>query len=232
MKIKKMPEDERPIEKALSQGIKSLSNSELLGIIIKTGIKNSSSIDLARELISKLDEGIYSLGNIALEELTKVKGIGNVKAVSIMAAMELGNRVRASKGIRYKIGGAKDVVSFVMDQLQYERKEHFFTLILNTKGEIIQKDLVAIGGLSSAEIHPREVFANALRRSGASVIFIHNHPSGDPSPSREDINITRRLISAGEILGIDVLDHIIIGKECYKSFLEEGLMEPLNQTFL
>jgi DNA repair protein RadC len=218
MLIKSLPEDERPIEKTLKQGVGALSNAELLALIIHTGTRNSSSLHLAEEVLSLCSEGLSSLGSMELDDLMRISGIGSGKACTILAAVELGKRIATSRPPgRRAIASSDDVAAMFMEDLRYEKKEFFKSVMVNAKGEIISVDNVSVGELSSTVVHPREVFSQAIRKSAAGVIFVHNHPSGDPSPSDEDIKTTERLVNGGEVLGIRVLDHIIIGDGKFRS---------------
>lgn len=224
--IKEMAVHERPREKMVLNGPKYLSNSELLAILIRNGNKDMSAIELANRIIN-MDkvEGIRSLYNITIEELSSVKGIGTAKACQILAALELGKRI--AKYIpkdKIKITSPDDICINYMEELRYLKKEIFKIVLLNTKNEIICDLDISIGSLNSSIVHPREVFIEAIKRSANKVILIHNHPSGSPEPSKEDKNITQRLIEAGKILGIDVIDHIIFGDGIYFSFKEKLLI--------
>ncbi|MDY2960097.1 MAG: DNA repair protein RadC [Hornefia sp.] len=225
MLIKSMPMDERPLEKAVREGIKALSNSELIGIMLHTGTKNMSSIRLAEAVLSLREGGISELGEIQYEELLEIAGIGPSKAITVLAALEIGKRVAASSALkRHFIQSSHDVADLFMETLRHEKKEHFKSVMMNTKGEIIAVETVSVGALSNTVVHPREVFCSAVRKSAAGIIFVHNHPSGDPKPSEEDIITTERLKKGGEILGIKVLDHIIIGNGKFSSFKAMDLL--------
>ncbi|KNF09462.1 hypothetical protein CLPU_3c02410 [Gottschalkia purinilytica] len=223
--MKSLPEEERPREKLYKYGVKSLSNPELLSIIIRTGSKEYSAIELSNRLLSIDKQGISFLSDSSIEEITKVKGIGKCKAAQILAAIELGKRVLISSSIdQKKITSPLDVVNFLITDMQHLKKEYFKVIMLDTKNKIIGIDDVSVGSLNSSIVHPREVFKEAVKRSSASMILTHNHPSGDPSPSKEDINVTKRLLECGQILGISILDHIVIGKNTYFSFREENIL--------
>lgn len=218
MLIKSMPRNERPLEKAMRNGVKSLSNSELLGIMLHTGTRNISSIQLAEAILSLREGGMSELGEIQYEELIGLMGIGPSKAITVLTALELGKRVAAAPTVkRSVIQSSHDIAELFMEELRYEKKEHFKSVMMNTKGEVISVETVSIGTLSNTVVYPREVFGSAVRKSAAGVIFVHNHPSGDPKPSEEDILTTERLKKGGEILGIEVLDHIIIGNGKFSS---------------
>jgi len=165
------------------------------------------------------------LMNASLEELMKIKGVGEAKAIQLLAAIELGKRIANMKNEeRYVIRSPEDGANYVMEELRFLTQEHFVCLFLNTKNEVIHKQTIFIGSLNASIVHPRELFKEAFRRSAASMICLHNHPSGNPEPSREDIEVTRRLVECGRILGVDVLDHIIIGDKRYVSLKEKGYL--------
>ena len=216
MRIKHLPEDERPVEKSFSMGIESLSNGELLALLINSGTKGKSAMALAEEVLAKDEKGISYLRESSLEELLSINGIGKAKAARIMAAVELGKRI-ASKPTekRVKIESDEDVAHIFMEDLRYKKKEIFKAVLLDSKGGIISIETVSIGELTSTLVHPREVFNQAVKKSAAAMVFVHNHPSGDPTPSKEDFNTTDRLVACGDILGIKVVDHIVIGDGRY-----------------
>lgn len=225
MKIKEMSINERPIEKMVLYGKETLSNSELIAILLKTGTTKLSSLQLAERVINQNADGLRNLANITLEELMDIDGIGQAKAATIVAAVELGKRISASEAIqRGKISCVEDVVDIFMERLRYLQKEMFEVLLLDTKGNIISSENISVGDLCSSVVHPRETFKSAIKRSAAAIIFVHNHPSGDLTPSNEDIAITKRLIEAGNILGISVLDHIIIGDGVFVSMKASDLI--------
>ena len=223
--IKDLPLSERPREKLEKYGVKSLSNAELIAVIIRTGHGEDTALDLANKLLSIDKSGISYLSHAEIAELTQVKGIGLCKAAQIQAAIELGKRIAASMGDeKIKVESPQVVVDLLMEDMRYLKKEHFKTLILDTKNQIISIENISIGNLNASIVHPREVFNIAIRKSANAVILVHNHPSGDPTPSTEDINITHRLIDAGNIIGIKVLDHIIIGDNKYISFKQRNII--------
>lgn len=225
MQIKGLPTQERPREKLLHQGKESLSNGELLAILLRSGTREKSALELAGEIISMTEDGIVYLQECSPEELAAVKGIGTAKACQILAAVELGKRVSTyPRRQKDAVGSPGDIVRLFMEKMRYYKKEHFCVLLLDTKGKVIGETEVSVGDLNSTMIHPREVFFQAVRRSAAAVALIHNHPSGDPSPSREDIETTGRLMESAAILGISIVDHIIIGDGVYTSLKSEGLM--------
>ncbi|MBS3995466.1 MAG: DNA repair protein RadC [Alkaliphilus sp.] len=223
--IKEMAEDERPREKLTKFGVNTLSNAELLAILIRTGTKNISAINLAQSILSINKEGLRFLADCNVDELSKIKGIGVSKACQIIAAIELGKRLSLNNKQNIQgIKSPKDISALFMEEMRYYKKEYFKILLLNTKNEIISSETISIGSLNSSLVHPREVFVNAIRKSAACIILIHNHPSGNPKPSEEDIQITKRLIESGKIIGIDVLDHIIIGDGSYCSLKELSII--------
>ncbi|ABS35087.1 DNA repair protein RadC [Clostridium botulinum] len=221
-KIKDLPKNERPQERLIRYGAEVLSNSELLAVILRTGTKNQNIMMLASSLIKETG-GLDQLFNQSIEELTKIKGIGVTKAVQILALSELSKRFKTYKsGNEYKISTPLDVSNLVMEDMKYLKQEKLKILILNTKNIVTYIRDVFIGTLNSSIVHPREIFCEAIKKNGASIIICHNHPSGDPTPSKEDINITLRLKECGKLIGIDLLDHIIIGENKYVSMKEKG----------
>ncbi|CBZ04900.1 JAB domain-containing protein [Clostridium botulinum] len=221
-KIKDLPKNERPQERLIRYGAEVLSNSELLAVILRTGTKNQNIMMLASSLIKETG-GLDQLFNQSIEELTKIKGIGVTKAVQILALSELSKRFKTYKsGNEYKINTPLDVSNLVMEDMKYLKQEKLKILILNTKNIVTYTRDVFIGTLNSSIVHPREIFCEAIKKNGASIIICHNHPSGDPTPSKEDINITLRLKECGKLIGIDLLDHIIIGENKYVSMKEKG----------
>ncbi|WP_070120853.1 RadC family protein [Bacillus marinisedimentorum] len=220
--IRDYPDTERPRERMLSEGASGLSNTELLAILLRSGTKDTSVMELAGSLIRHF-EGLRMLKNASVEELTGINGIGEAKAVQILAAVEIGRRIgRLQYNDRYAVRSPEDGARFVMDDMRFLTQEHFVCLYLNTKNQVLHRQTVFIGSLNASIVHPREVFKEAFRRSAASIICIHNHPSGDPAPSREDIEVTKRLVECGRIIGIEVLDHLIIGDQKFISLKEKG----------
>ncbi|AXM89626.1 MULTISPECIES: RadC family protein [Anoxybacillus] len=222
MLIRHVPPDERPRERLLSEGPQSLSNQELLAILLRTGTKQYSVLTLAQHLLTHF-EGLRQLKDATIEEMTSIKGIGKTKAIQIIAALELGRRVHQLQyDDRYVIRSPEDGARYVMEDMRFLSQEHFVVLYLNTKNQVMHKKTVFIGSLNASIVHPREVYKEAIKRSAASIICIHNHPSGDPTPSREDIEVTRRLAECGRLVGIELLDHLIIGDKTYVSLKEKG----------
>jgi DNA repair protein RadC len=225
--IKQWPADERPREKLLKKGAAALSDAELLALLLRTGdaADAKSAIDLGRELLSRCDGNLRSLAQAELAELQQVKGLGLAKAASLKAAFTLAARFQARPLVTLdRFTSPAQIFDYFHHELRDARKELFLVLLLDGKNRITRKVNVSEGSLNQSIVHPREVFAPAVRESAAAVLFVHNHPSGDPAPSREDREITRRLKEAGELLGIRVLDHVIIGDGSYYSFVESGLL--------
>ena len=224
--IKELPQEERPREKMLTNGAQTLSNSELLAILLRSGTKNDSVLRVAERLLKKYEElGVAGLANLGPQELSKIKGIGPVKAVTIVAAIELGKRLSSlASADKPVIRAPGDVANLLMARLRYEPREHFIIVLLSTKNHVLATPTISIGSLNASIVHPRELFREAINHSAAAVILVHNHPSGDPTPSSEDILLTRKLVDAGKILEIHVLDHIIIGDNKYVSLKEKGII--------
>lgn len=220
--IRDVPAEERPRERLIQKGAHSLSNQELLAIILRTGTMNESVLQVAQRMLQHF-EGLRLLKHATIEELTSIKGIGTAKAIQVIASLELGQRVmQLHPDEKYKILSPEDGANYVMEELRFLTQEHFVAAYLNTKNEVIHKQTVFIGSLNASLVHPREVFKEGIRRSAASVICFHNHPSGDPSPSREDIEVTKRLVESGKLLGIELIDHIVIGDKQFVSLREKG----------
>ncbi|WMM23559.1 DNA repair protein RadC [Tissierella sp. MB52-C2] len=223
--IKELPMTERPREKLYSHGPSALSNEELLAIIIRTGNKKDSAIDLARKILSRDNRGLVYLRDTTLQELMETKGVGECKAAQILAAIELGKRLNYKEALnKVRINEPSTIANLYMDEMRYLQKEHFRIVLLDTKNQIIVTEEISVGTLNASIVHPRDVFKAAIKRNSNAMILIHNHPSGDPTPSNEDMNITNRLIDAGNLIGIKVLDHIIIGDNRYISFKEKNLI--------
>lgn len=219
MKISEMPEQNRPRERFAKNGPTSLSDAELFAIILRTGHKNENVIDMSNRLIKEY--GLKDLFSCSLKELQKIKGIGEAKAMQILAMAELSKRNSSSQNKINKISSAKDVFDLFHERLKDEKQEHFYILLLNNKNHIISEKLITKGILDSSLIHPREVFNPAIKNSAARIILVHNHPSGEPAPSKDDLEVTERLVEAGSLIDIKVLDHVIIGRDKYWSWIED-----------
>lgn len=225
--IQSWPLHERPRELLLQKGPQSLSDAQLLAILLRMGRRNSTAVEVAMDVLGRLD-GLRGMANRSREELCAVPGIGPAKAAQILAALELGKRALATpltSGLQVR--GSQEIFRHYYPLLRDIRHELFKAVLLDAKHRLIRDMTVSEGSLTVSIVHPREVFNLAVRESAAAVIFVHNHPSGDPYPSEEDHALTRRLIDAGEILGIRVLDHIVIGDGRYVSFADEGWMNAL-----
>lgn len=223
--IRDVPNKERPRERLLSEGARFLSNQELLAILLRTGTKKESVLQLSQRVLTNFD-GLYLLKDATIEELCEIKGIGTAKAVEVCAALELGRRIsKLQIEERFIIRSPEDVSRYVMEDMRFLTQEHFVCLYLNTKNHVLHRETVFVGSLNASIVHPREVFKEAFRRSAASIICLHNHPSGDPTPSREDIEVTKRLRECGKVLGIELLDHVIIGDQRFISLKEKGYFQ-------
>ena len=219
--IKELPPEERPREKLLRLGAEALTNSELLAILIRTGTKDKNALELSRELLKKFG-GLKGLTKASMQELTAVKGLGKAKAVSLVAALELCRRSKAHPPT--KIASPEEAFKLLAPLFGDKEVEHFGVVTLNGKGAVISIHTVAVGAGNMAAVSPKEVFRPAVRDLAQGVILFHNHPSQDPTPSVEDLKITEKLIEAGRLLGIEVLDHLIVTKADYFSFKGEGIV--------
>jgi len=227
LSLKEFPLSERPYERIELYGAENLSDAELLAVIIKTGTKSESAVDVARKLLmAGGDNGFLPLYDMSLEQLKEISGIGRVKAIQIKALIQICIRMSSftpNTDISI-IKSSVDVSKLLMQQMRCLKKEVFKVVMLNTRNHVIKIVEISVGSLSSSLVHPREVFVDAVKCSCASVILVHNHPSGDPEPSNDDIVTTDRLVKAGEIVGIKVLDHIVIGNGTFISLKMKGLM--------
>lgn len=220
MKLKDIPKNERPREKLIQNGVDKLTNEELISIILKTGTKDKSVKELSKEILQKVSN-INNLKDCSINYLLEIKGIGNTKACEVLAAMELGKRIYLFKENKVKITSSNDVFNNMKYYLSNCNQEYFYCLYLNNKNEIIERRLLFMGTVNRSVVHPREVFKYAYLSSASGIICIHNHPSGDVNPSREDINLTKALIEIGKVQAIPILDHIIIGKDKYYSMSDK-----------
>ena len=222
--IHDLPISERPRERLQKLGAEALSAQEILAVILGRGVSGESVMVTAQRLLSRFGS-LKGLAGASVEELSQVRGIGLAKAAQLKAAFELASRVEgySEAGGKMIVKTPEDVVNLVKSRLKSKKKEYFLAILLDTRNQLIKVAEIAIGSLEASIVHPREVFKEAISASAASVLFAHNHPSGVPEASEDDINLTKRLAEAGEIVGIDVLDHIIIGDEKYLSLKREGL---------
>ena len=220
MKIKDLPEQNRPRERFLEKGPEALSDAELFAILLRTGTIGENVIDMSNRLINEY--GLDKLFDCSLKELQEINGIGPSKAMQILTIAEIQKRISQSKKPVKKISCAEDVFKLFQDRLKDKNEEHFYVLMLNNQNNIIAEQEVSKGILDASIIHPREVFKPAIKNSASKIILVHNHPSGNPEPSGEDLDITEKLTEAGNQIGIKILDHVIIGKEKYYSNKEES----------
>lgn len=224
--IKDWPLEDRPREKLLSQGSRALSEAELLAIILRNGNASTgeSAIDHARLLLSQFG-GLKGIDEASVGELSSLKGIGPAKVAQLKACLEIGRRIGSQKWeTGQPMRSAEDVYHHFRENLGAEKRELFYVVLLNNKNRKIREVKISEGSLTASLVHPREVFNPVIRDSAAAVIFVHNHPSGDPAPSPEDIDITRRLKEVGEVMGVRVLDHVVIGRDRFFSFSDKGML--------
>lgn len=224
--MKDIPNAERPYEKCLKQGAKALSDAELLAVLLRTGTKGENVLALAKRLLYQ-DGGAGLLGihQFSFQSLMKLKGIGKVKAVQILCLSELAKRLsKASVEPRLRFSSSQSVAEYYMEDLRHRNQEVMKLLLLNSKAELIDETNISKGTVNASLVTPRELFVEALKKEAVSMILLHNHPSGDPTPSRDDILTTKRISECGLLIGIELLDHIIIGNNCYVSFREENLL--------
>ncbi len=229
--MKELPKGERPRERLLGRGPRGLSDAELVAIILGTGHADSAetALDLSRRILKALADGdgdcnpLVRLAEASAEELHRFRGVGPAKIAALMAAFEMGRRIGSGGVTRPEIRGPEDVASLLASEMAHLDREHLRVVLLDTKNRVAAVETVTVGGLDSSAVHPREVFKASIRRSAAAIILAHNHPSGDPTPSPQDVRATRRMIRAGKILGIEVLDHIIIGSGRHCSMRGRGM---------
>ena len=220
MKIKDLPRVDRPREKLLKYGPAKLSTTELLAILLRTGIKGINVKELANKILKLF--GTENVQNVTITDLQKIKGLGPVKRAEIIACIELGKRLLQEKKQLNAV--SPQTVFESLKDIRSLKKEHFIAVYLDTRNQEIHREIISIGTLNASLVHPREVFEPAVRHLAASIILVHNHPSGDLKPSHEDISITKKLVDSGDLLDIHVLDHIIVSEKRYMSFKEQGLL--------
>ncbi len=227
--MKDLPAEVRPRERLLRCGSGALSSVELVAVLLGTGSRTRTALDVATDLLGRYGS-LDRLAGASPAELRRTAGVGEVKALHLLAAFELGRRLRAlPPRVRPAIREPADAAALVMDDLRFSETERFVVLLLNTRHEVLGRAELAHGGLASSPVHPREVFKAAVRESAAAIILVHNHPSGDPTPSRADLAMTARLCRAGGMMGIPVLDHLIVGEGRYVSLRERGVaFEPVS----
>ncbi|MGE5676083.1 MAG: RadC family protein [Mycobacterium leprae] len=229
--MRAIPPDERPRERLVRLGVEQLSDAELLAVLMGTGIRGASVMDLAQRLLAHCEKqqpgyGLQYLLELRGEELKRViPGIGPVKLGQVLAGLQLGLRAGRKSLLRHELSNPRAVYDYLAPQLTHASQEQFMVILLNAKNRVIDVEKISVGTLTASLVHPREVFRPAIRRSAHAVVLAHNHPSGDPTPSREDRALTQRLIRAGKELGIEVLDHVVVGDGKYISFRERGLAD-------
>ncbi|MBN1929834.1 MAG: DNA repair protein RadC [Chlorobiaceae bacterium] len=222
MRIRDIDPDNRPRERFLSSGKEALSPAELLALILRSGTQKLNILDTCNQLIST--HGLEKLADLSLNELQKQPGIGQAKAMQIAAIFELHRRIRFSRNMNRKVQGARDVFEYMQGRIPDDTKEHLFVLFLSTKNRILSHEIISVGTLTASLIHPREIFKAAIRQSAHSIILVHNHPSGDVQPSNADKQVTSILKKAGDLLQIELLDHVIVGNEDWFSFRDHSLL--------
>lgn len=223
--VKELPLDDRPREKLLLRGSQNLSDAELVAILLRTGKKGKSVLEISRELISN-EGNLAMLATKTADSLQKISGIGKDKAATLVAAFELSRRIlsQAKWFSNQKVTSPQEIADIFIPMLRDDTKERFIVVCLNSSNKIIKHETISIGSLNSSVVHPREIFKVAIDCSSASIILIHNHPSGNPEPSNEDIRITKKVVESGKILDIPVFDHLIIAGDTYTSFVEKRLI--------
>ncbi|WP_077610808.1 RadC family protein [Clostridium sp. Marseille-P2415] len=226
--MKDIPVDERPYEKCLKDGPEGLSDAELLSIIIRTGSREDNSLALAQKILALNypKKGILGLLHLSMPELMQVKGIGRVKGAQLLCIGELSRRIWKRSALSEAAAYHKplDIVNYFVEDMRHREQELVFIMLLNTKGALIRDVMISQGTVNTSVVSPREIFIEAIKYHAVSLVLVHNHPSGDPSPSREDLSLTRRVKEAGELIGIQLLDHIIIGDNSYISLKERGIL--------
>lgn len=222
--IKEVPKTSRPRERLEQYGPQALATHELLAILLRTGPKDSNVIQLALKIMNRFED-LYTLKMASVEELMEVRGIGKTKAIELKAAMELGSRLASATQLKSgTVTSTQNAGSFLLQEMRDLQQEHVVAVYLNTKNEIIKKATIFVGSLNSSVAHPREIFREAVRYAAARIIIAHNHPSGNPEPSEADLVFTRRMVDCGEMMGIELLDHFIIGDHTYISLREYGVI--------
>ncbi len=225
--IKEMHKDERPYEKCIECGAVALSNAELLAVLLRTGTKGRSALDLAQCLLGNEggEEGLLNIHSLTFEQLKSIKGIGEVKAVQILCLSELAKRLaKANAKEKLILNKPCTIAEYYMEEMRHQKQETIKLLMLNTKSKLLGVNNISKGTVNASMISPREIFIEALEKNAVAIVLIHNHPSGDPTPSENDFRFTKRVQEAGKLIGIELLDHIIIGNNCYTSFAEQNLL--------
>lgn len=225
--MKEILKEDRPYEKCLQFGAEALSDTELIAVLLRTGTKGMNSLKLARNILDSScgDDGLLNIHHLTLEKLMSIKGIGKVKALQILCLSELAKRLAkasAKEGLVFSLPST--IASYYMEEMRHQKQEHMKLLMLNTKSKLIGESNIFKGTVNASLVSPRELFIEALEKEAVSIILLHNHPSGDPTPSNQDILLTKRIKEAGSLIGIELLDHIIIGNNCYMSFSEAEML--------
>lgn len=222
--IQCLPEADRPRERLLRHGPEAMATAELLAIILGSGMKNMPVLQLAQQIVARFGT-LQQMSEATIPELCQIRGLGKAKALQLKAAFSLGSRLarQTTLPVKYRIENPIHVYNLLKDELQLEKRELFVVILQDVKGCVICHHIVAIGTLSQALVHPREVFYPAIRHNAASMILVHNHPSGDPTPSKQDYEVTETLVKVGQLMGIPINDHIIIGGESYVSLRQRGI---------
>lgn len=226
MKIKELPVSERPRERLLDKGVENISNEDLIAILVKNGCRENSVRDIAIEILKRIDN-ISNLASIRLETFSNIKGLGKVKIIELMAAIELGKRIYLNREINYreKFNDPEKIYLNNLYLFKDKKQEYFYCLYLDNKNRLIERKLLFMGTINRSVVHPREIFKEAYLLSSSGIVCMHNHPSGDIMPSCEDIELTKSLVEIGRLQGIKVLDHLIVTDHNYYSFYKEGLIE-------
>ncbi len=222
-----MYKDERPYEKCIECGATSLSNAELLAVLLRTGTRGRSALDLAQYLLGNEcgEDGLLNIHSLTFEHLKSIKGIGEVKAVQILCLSELTKRLaKANAKEKLILNQPSTIAEYYMEEMRHQKQETMKLLMLNTKSKLLGENDISKGTVNAAIVSPREIFIEALEKKAVAIVLIHNHPSGDPAPSENDFYLTKRIKEAGKLIGIELLDHIIIGNNCYISFAQEKLL--------
>ena len=223
--MKDLPESEKPYEKCLKQGAASLSDAELIAVVIRTGSQNEQAVDLAKEILLLPPGGILNLEYLSVSQLQKLYGIGAVKAVQLKCVAEISRRMAmAKRRDRICMNDAESIAAYYMETMRHESKEHLPLSMYGSNSRLLGDEMISVGTCNSSLISPREIYLQALSHQAVYVVLLHNHPSGDPRPSEEDILVTERIKKCGELLDIPLMDHIIVGDNCYYSFHEQGIL--------
>lgn len=219
-----LPKEERPRERLAKYGAEALSNAELLALILRTGSQGETAVDVGNKLLKMYDGNLRELFTADVNELSKIKGLGFAKAIQLKTCLELAKRIFEYKPEKNQVRSTQDVVNMLMPELRFEKQEKLFAVFLGTKNYLIKRKLVSVGGIDINVFKPKEILYMAVRENSSAMIIVHNHPSGDPEPSEDDVKITKKLVEAGKVIGIPLLDHIIIGDGTYISMKERGII--------